>query len=197
MQDIFIIHLIYILRQLNERSVFMNIISFFELDNNCQVLNKKDLEENSQKKIEVPSDNYFKKTERDFDAAGEWLVIDELIEIKNQYLNYIKNEKKQITWIQLPEKYVEEEYMVDYDTDQECPLGIDALIEEDGYPIGVVTGCDSIKQAKVDNNLDGHRYKGLLGIKLNNDYFLSYNKDNREFRLIKTHMDWDRGKHTI
>jgi len=86
--------------------------------------------------------------------------------------------------------------MVDYDSDDQCPLGVDVLIKEDGYPIGVIAGCDSIKQAKVNNNLDGHKYKGYLGIKLNNDYFLTYNNEE-EFKLVKTHMDWDRGKHTI
>ena len=87
--------------------------------------------------------------------------------------------------------------MANYEAEDECPLGVDALIKEDGYPIGVVTGCDSIKQAKVDNNLDGHKYKGELGIKLNNDNFLVYKQGDEEFKLVKTHKNWDRGRRTI
>ncbi|MGP3779607.1 hypothetical protein ACTWKD_12390 [Halanaerobium saccharolyticum] len=87
--------------------------------------------------------------------------------------------------------------MVDYQAEDKCPLDIDVLIKEDGYPIGVIKGCDSIQQAKVDNNLDGHRYKGELGITLNDKYFLTYKKDNEEFKVVKTNVDWDRGKHTI
>lgn len=87
--------------------------------------------------------------------------------------------------------------MVDYESEDECPLGVDALIKEDGYPIGVITGCDSIKQAKVDNNLDGHKYKGELGIKLNSNNFLVYNQKEEQFKIVKTHTNWDRGKRTI
>jgi hypothetical protein len=175
----------------------MKIINFFELDENNQVLNEKKVESSSHKQVEVPSDDYFKKAENNFEISGQWLVIDELLNINNKYLNYIKNKEENLTWLKLPAKYVEENYMINYKTEDECPLGVDVLIKEDGYPIGVITGCDSIKQAKVDNNLDGHKYKGDLGIKLNNDYFLTYNQEDEEFRLIKTHTDWDRGKHTI
>jgi len=174
----------------------MNIIKLLELDENTQILEEKEIENNSQKKDELKSIKQPTKDGKDFNISGQWLLLDELVEINNQYLLSQKDEKKEITWIRLPDKYVEEDYMVDYDSDDQCPLGVDVLIKEDGYPIGVIAGCDSIKQAKVNNNLDGHKYKGYLGIKLNNDYFLTYNNEE-EFKLVKTHMDWDRGKHTI
>ena len=175
----------------------MKIIYWLELDKKSQVLDEKEMETNDQNQIEISEDIYPQKDKNDFNISGQWVLLDELLEIDNQYLDYLKNEEKEITWIKLPEQYVEENYMINYDSDDRCPLGIDALIKEDGYPIGVISGCKSIKQAKVDNNLDGHKYKGTLGIKLNNNYFLTYNKENEEFKVIRTNVDWDRGKHTI
>ncbi len=175
----------------------MKIIKFLELDEKAQILEEKDLKSNFKKETELGSINYPQKKEKDYKISGEWLLIDELIEIKNQYLVYQKDEENKNTWIRLPDKFVTEDYMVNYSPEDQCPLGIDALIKEDGYPIGVIQGCDSIKQAKVDNNLDGHRYKGELGITLNSQYFLTYKKDNQEFKVVKTNVDWDRGKHTI
>ena len=175
----------------------MKIIKLLELDKNAHILNEKELKSNSEKKIELSSINYPKKTDKDYNISGDWLLLDELLEIDNQYLLSQKDKEQEITWIKLPAKYVEENYLVDYEPADECPLGIDALIKEDGYPIGVITGCDSIQQAKVDNNLDGHKYKGELGIKLNNNYFLTFNQQDEEFKVIKTNVDWDRGKRTI
>ena len=175
----------------------MEIINFIELDEKAEIMKKEDLKDNSNKQVEVPSDDYFEKAEDIIDASGQWLVIDELVEIDNKYVEHFINKEKEITWIKLPEKYVKENYMINYKSEEECPLGVDALIKEDGYPIGVISGCDSIKQAKVDNNLDGHRYKGELGIKLNSANFLVYNQKNEQFKIVKTHTNWDRGKRTI
>jgi len=174
----------------------MKIINFFELDEKANIVKEKKFESNSDKQIEVPSNDFFKETEVT-DISGQWLVIDELLEVDNIYVDHFVNKETEITWIKLPEKYVKENYMAHYEAEDECPLGVDALIKEDGYPIGVITGCDSIKQAKVDNNLDGHKYKGELGIKLNNDNFLVYKQDDEEFKLVKTHKNWDRGRRTI
>jgi hypothetical protein len=171
----------------------MKIIDVLELDENAEILNKKELE-NIKK---LPAVFKTQKDEKALKSDGQWLVLGELLEIDNQYLLYLQDKENEFTWIKLPDNYVEEDYMVDYKTEDQCPLGIDVLIKEDGYPIGVIKGCDSIKQAKVDNNLDGHRYKGELGITLNNKYFLSYKKENEEFKVVKTNVDWDRGKHTI
>ncbi|MGM0500698.1 MAG: hypothetical protein ACQERL_10915 [Bacillota bacterium] len=175
----------------------MEIINFIELDEKAEIIKKKDLKNDSNKQVKVPSDDYFKNAEEIIDASGQWLVINELVEIENEYLEHFTNKEEEITWIKLPGKYVEENYMVDYESEDECPLGVDALIKEDGYPIGVITGCDSIKQAKVDNNLDGHKYKGELGIKLNSNNFLVYNQKEEQFKIVKTHTNWDRGKRTI
>jgi hypothetical protein len=175
----------------------MKIIKKLELDENAQILEEKELKSDSQKEIELTSINYPQKKEKNYKISGQWLLIDELVEINNQYLLFQNDEENETTWIRLPDKYVAEDYMVDYSPEDQCPLGIDVLIKEDGYPVGVIKGCDSIKQAKVDNNLDGHRYKGELGITINNKYFLTYKKDNEEFKVVKTNVDWDRGKHTI
>ncbi|TDP80781.1 hypothetical protein C7957_1573 [Halanaerobium saccharolyticum] len=171
----------------------MKIIDLLELDENAEVINKKELKEIK----ELPAFIISQKQKEKFSSAGQWLVLDELLEIDNKYVVYLHDEEKESTWIKLPANYVEEDYMVDYQAEDKCPLGIDVLIKEDGYPIGVIKGCDSIQQAKVDNNLDGHRYKGELGITLNDKYFLTYKKDNEEFKVVKTNVDWDRGKHTI
>jgi hypothetical protein len=171
----------------------MKIIDVLKLDENAEILNKKELE-NIKK---LPAVFKTKKDEKAFKSVGQWLVLGELLEIDNQYLLNLKDKENEFTWIKLPDNYVEEDYMVDYEAEDECPLGIDVLIKEDGYPIGVIQGCDSVKQAKVDNNLDGHRYKGELGITLNNKFFLTYKKENEEFKVEKTNVDWDRGKHTI
>jgi hypothetical protein len=175
----------------------MKIINFFKLDENAEVLEKKEVAVNTNISIKAPSKEFIKKTDKNLEISGSWLVLDELLEIDNKFLVNFKNEEKSITWVRLPDKYVEENYMVDYDAEDQCPLGVDVLIKEDGYPIGVIKGCDSIKQAKVDNNLDGHRYKGELGITLNNKYFLTFKKEDEEFKVVKTNVDWDRGKHTI
>lgn len=171
----------------------MNIIELLELNENAEILNKKDLKNIK----ELPTVIKSKKDNADFKSSGQWLVLDELLEINNQYLVTLREKEEQRTWIKLPNNYIEEDYMVDYKAEDQCPLGIDVLIREDGYPIGVIKGCDSIQQAKVDNNLDGHKYKGELGITLNNKYFLTYKKENEEFKVVKTNVDWDRGKHTI
>lgn len=171
----------------------MNIIELLELNENAEILNKEDLKSIK----ELPTVIKSKKEQDDFKSSGQWLVLDELLEINNQYLVTLQEEEEQRTWIKLPENYIEEDYMVDYKAEDQCPIGIDVLIKEDGYPIGVIKGCDSIQQAKVDNNLDGHKYKGELGITLNNKYFLTYKKENHEFKVVKTNVDWDRGKHTI
>lgn len=175
----------------------MEIIYWLELDENAKVLNKKEVDMKSQSQIEITSDNYPQQDEKDFNISGQWLLLDELLEIENRYLLYQKDKENKMIWIKLPEQYVEENYMVNYSSDDQCPLGIDVLIREDGYPIGVISGCDSIKQAKVDNNLDGHRYKGELGIKLNSNYFLTFKEDSEKFKVVKTNVEWDRGKHTI
>jgi hypothetical protein len=175
----------------------MDIIYFLELDKNAEVLREKDMLNLSEAQIEVSSDNYPKKEDVEFNIAGQWLLIDELLEINNKYLTHLKNKDKNMTWIKLPDKYVEENYLVHYESDDECPLGIDVLIKEDNYPISVVSGCDSIKQAKVDNNLDGHKYKGELGIKLNKDYFLTFKEEDEEFKIVNTNVDWDRGERTV
>ncbi|MFW6001099.1 MAG: hypothetical protein ACOCQE_01900 [Halanaerobium sp.] len=175
----------------------MEIIYLLELDKNAEVLRKKDMLNLSQSQIELSSDNYPKKEDVEFNIAGQWLLIDELLEVDNNYLTHLKNKDKNMTWIKLPDKYVEENYLVDYESDDECPLGIDVLIKEDNYPISVVSGCDSIKQAKVDNNLDGHKYKGELGIKLNKDYFLTFKEEDEEFKIVNTNVDWDRGERTV
>jgi len=171
----------------------MKIIDLLELDENAEILNKNDLKNIK----DLPAAIISQKENAEFEVSGQWLILDELLEINNQYLVYFQDENQKNTLIRLPDNYVEEDYMVDYKTEDQCPLGIDVLIKEDGYPIGVIKGCDSIKQAKVDNNLDGHRYKGELGITLNNKYFLSFRKENGEFKVLKTNVDWDRGKHTI
>lgn len=175
----------------------MKIIKLLEMGKKAQILNKKEMESQSQNQIEITSDNYPQQEDKDFDVSGQWLLLDELIKIDNQYLDYQKDKENKMTWIKLPEQYVAENYMVNYNSDDRCPLGVDVLIKEDGYPIGVITGCDSIKQAKVNNNIDGHKYKGELGIKLNNKYFLTFNQDSEVFKVVKTNVDWDRGKHTI
>ncbi|TDO73386.1 hypothetical protein DFR79_1373 [Halanaerobium saccharolyticum] len=175
----------------------MEIIDLFELDENAEVLNKKEVKSNTYSQLKLFTEDYKQREDENFNISGQWIVLDESLEINNKYLNYVKYEDKDITWIKLPEKYVEDNYMVNYEADDQCPLGIDVLIKEDGYPLGVITGCDSIKQAKVDNNLDGHNYKGDLGIKLNNDYFLTFNQENEEFKIVKTNVDWDRGRRTI
>ena len=175
----------------------MKIIYFLELDENGQILAEKEMGSPSKTQIEVTPDNYPQKNETDFNVSGQWLLLDELLEIDNQHISYFKDQEKEITWFKLPDKYVEEDYMIDYNSDDQCPSGIDVLIKEDGYPIGVVSGCNSIKQAKVNNNLDGHKYKGELGIKLNNQFFLSYQQENKEFKILKTSVDWDRGRRTI
>lgn len=180
------------LSQLRKGLIFVKIIELLELDENAEVLNKKEVE--STVKDKMSTGTY---SQKDIDFSGQWLVVDEILKITNKEIVYVVDEEKEKTWIKLPEKYVEENYLMDYDSDDECPSGIDVLVKEDGYPIGVITGCKSIKQAKVDNNLDGHRYKGELGLKINEQYFLSYNKDAGEFKLVKTNKDWDRGKHTI
>src|SRR6056297_2928428 len=169
----------------------VNIIKLLELDENTQILEEKEIENNSQKKGELKSIKPPTKDGKDFNISGQWLLLDELVEINNQYVLSQKDENKEITWIRLPDKYVEEDYMVDYDSDDQCPLGVDVLIKEDGYPLGVIAGCDSIKQAKVDNNLDGHKYRGELGIKLNSNYFLTFKAENEDFKVIKTSVDWD------
>jgi len=171
----------------------LKIIELLELNEDAEILNKKNLKNIK----ELPTAIKSQKNKKDFKSNGQWLVLDEPLEIDNQYLVNFQDEKEGKTWLKLPDNYVEEDYMVDYKADDQCPLGIDVLIREDGYPIGVIKGCDSIKQAKVDNNLDGHRYKGELGITLNNNYFLIYKKENNEFKIVKTSVDWDRGKHTI
>ena len=176
---------------------FMKIIKLLELNENAQLLDEKEMENQSQNQIEISSDNYPQKENNDFNISGQWLLLDELLKIDNKYLVYVKNDEIEMTWIKLPEQYVAENYMINYNTDDKCPLGIDVLIKEDGYPIGVVSGCDSIKQAKVNNNLDGHKYKGELGIKLNKNYFLTFKEENEVFKIVKTYVDWDRGKHTI
>lgn len=172
----------------------MKIIKFLELDEKAEILKEKEYETKSNIKLKVPSVNHFQEDEK-INISGEWLVIDEILKITNKYIVNLLSDK--MTWIKLPEKYVEENYMIDYESDDECPLFVDALIREDGYPIGVITGCSSIKQAKVNNNLDGHKYKGELGIKLNDDYFLLYDKKDERFKLVKTYTDWDRGERTI
>lgn len=173
----------------------MKIIYSAELDNEARILNEKEMD--NKLKVDLSSADFPQQKEEEINISGKWLLIDELLEIDNKYLPFQKNEEKEITWIKLPDKYVEEDYLIHYDSEDECPLGIDVLIKEDGYPIGVVSGCDSIKQAKVDNNLDGHKYKGELGIKLNNKYFLSYKKKREEFVISKTSIDYDRGSHSI
>ena len=173
----------------------MKIIYWLEMDKNGQILDKKEMQ--SQSEIKISSDNYLQKKGEESDISGQWLLLDELVEINNKYLLSQKDEENEKTWIRLPDKYVEENYMVDYGAEDQCPLGVDVLIKEDGYPIGVIKGCDSIKQAKVDNNLDGHKYKGILGITLNNNYFLTFNGKDEEFKVVKLNVDWDRGKHTI
>ncbi|RAK11219.1 hypothetical protein C8C77_103207 [Halanaerobium saccharolyticum] len=175
----------------------MKIIDLFELDENAKVLNKKEVNSNSYSQLKLFTEDYKQKEDKDFNISGQWIVLDESVKINNKYLNHLKNEENNLTWIKLPENYVEENYMVNYKVDDRCPLGIDVLIKEDGYPLGVISGCDSIKQAKVDNNLDGHKYKGDLGIKLNNDYFLTFNQENDELKIVKTNVDWDRGRRTI
>ncbi len=175
----------------------MKIIKLLEMDKNAQILDEKDMDDKSQNTIEITSNNYPQKEDGELDISGQWLLLDELLEIDNKYVVDLKNKEKEITWIKLPEQYVAENYMINYDSDDRCPLGIDVLIKEDGYPIGVIAGCDSIKQAKVDNNLDGHKYKGELGIKLNNNYFLTFKKESEEFKVVKTNVDWDRGRRTI
>lgn len=173
----------------------MKIVNFFKLDENAEILEKKEIAANTNNSIKAPSKKFIKKADENFEISGYWIVLDDLLEIDNQCLVYFKNEDREITWIRLPDQYVENNYMINYDSDNKCPIGIDVLIKEDGYPIGVISHCNSIKQTNVNNILDGHKYKGELGIKLNNDYFLTYN--NEEFKLNKTHIDWDRGKHTI
>lgn len=175
----------------------MKIINFLELNENAEVLKKWDLESNAKDLVKAASEDFIKKAEKEFNVSGQWLVIDELFEIDNKYLLNFKNKEKEITWIKLPEKYVKEDYLVNYDYHDQCPLEVDVLIREDGYPIGVVSGVNSIKQAKVNNNLDGHKYKGEIGLKLNKDYFLTFDKEKEKFKIIKTHVDWDRGKKTI
>ena len=175
----------------------MEIIYLLELDENAQIMTEETLENNSPKQIEISSNDYPQNKGEELNIAGQWLLVDELLEINNKYIINVKDSAKGITWIKLPDKYVEENYLVNYDPEDECPLGIDVLIKEDGYPISVLTGCDSIKQAKVDNNLDGHKYKGELGIKLNKDYFLTFKEEDEEFKIVNTSVDWDRGKRTV
>lgn len=173
----------------------MKIIYSAELDKQANIINEKELD--AELKLDFAAADYPQKTNKDFDISGQWLLIDELLKIDNKYLPFQRNEEKEMTWIKLPDKYVEEDYLVHYDSEDECPLGVDVLIKEDNYPIGVVSGCDSIKQAKVNNNLDGHKYKGVLGIKLNNQYFLCYKEKRKEFVINKTSVDYDRGSHSI
>lgn len=170
----------------------MEIIALLEIDRNEEIVNKDEVEYDLKnlslaKLSQVEKDN----------IAGQWLVVDEIVEIDNEYLISFHDQKNQNTVIKLPAEYVAENYLVDYTTDDKCPVGIDALIKENGYSIGVVSGCKSIKQAKVQNNLDGYSYEGQLGFKLNDDYFLYYDKKDGFFDISETITDWDRGKRTI
>jgi hypothetical protein len=124
--------------------------------------------------------NYPTEDEEPINIAGEWLVVNELIEVDNDYLVYISLESEDITLVQLPGKYVEEDYLIDYDATDECPLGVDVLVREDGFNIKVVPGCDYQAQANVNNHLDGHKYTGYLGFKVNDDYFVTYRDDKFE-----------------
>lgn len=41
----------------------------------------------------------------------------------------------------------------------------------------------------MQNDLDGHSYKGQLGFKLNQYYFLNYDQKFKEFRVITIKKD--------
>lgn len=171
----------------------MKIINLLELNENAEILVKSE----GQSEIYIPEElsaNYFKN---DVNISGQWLVLDEILKVNNENLIYYEEIDKNRTWIKLPDNYVKENYLIDYDIDDTCPPGIDLLVKEDGYPIGVISGCTSIKQAKINNNLDGHKYKGIFGIEINNNYFISYHKESKKFNILKTSKDWDRGKKTI
>lgn len=170
----------------------MKVVALIEIDKKAEIIDEIEVE------IDLDEFNLSKLTKiKDKDISGQWVILDELLEIQNDFLISYQNEKEKNTMIKLPPKYVKENYLIDYEPEDECPLGVDLLVTENNYPIGVIAGCDSIKQAKVNNNLDGHRYQGQLGIKLNDDYFLYYDEDEAGFDISKTSKDWDRGKNTI
>ena len=123
-----------------------------------------------------PDGNYFREDGEPTNIAGEWLVIDELLDIDNNYLTYAQLQDDEITLVKLPEKYVEKDYLIDYETDEECPVGVDVLVRENGFNVDIVPGCAYQGDANVSNHLDGHKYSGYLGFQLNDDYFVTYKK---------------------
>ncbi|ADO77188.1 hypothetical protein [Halanaerobium praevalens] len=168
----------------------MDVINLFELDKKAKVVKL-----DSKEKIEA---DYFKESNLSqliqanseiANISGQWLILDDVIKIDNQHLIYFKDKKENKTFIKLPNAYVEENYLINYEAEDTCPLGVDVLVKENGYPIGIVSGCKSIKQAKVQNDLDGHSYKGQLGFKLNQYYFLNYDQKFKEFRVITIKKD--------
>ncbi|MGM0501985.1 MAG: hypothetical protein ACQERJ_05615 [Bacillota bacterium] len=160
----------------------MKVIDVVELDENGAVVNDQAEVINYFAGNDLPEGNYPTEDGEPINIAGEWLLISEPLEVENECLVHVKGINNGNTLVKLPNKYVAEDYLVDYDADEECPLGVDVLIREDGFNVEVVPGCDYRSQANVNNTLDGHQYTGYLGFKLNDDYFITY-RDN-QFQMI-------------
>mgnify|MGYP006276005013 FL=1 len=161
----------------------MKKINVIKLDEEGYALdNNEDIDNYFDDGGDLPVGNYVKEDTKPVNIEGEWLVVNELMDVENDYLTYAQRKSDNKTLIQLPGKYVEEDYLVDYDASDECPLGIDVLVREDGFNVNVVPGCDYKSDANVNNHLDGHKYSGYLGFKLNEDYFVTYKND--KFQMI-------------
>ena len=161
----------------------MNVIEVVELDDKgVAVNNDSEVVNYFDDNGDFPDGNYPTEDGKPINIAGEWLLINDNIEVDNDYLVYAQRSSDGITLVQLPGKYVEEDYLVEYNAKDECPLGVDVLVRENGFNVRVVRGCDYQNQANVNNHLDGHKYSGYLGFKLNDDYFVTYR--NEQFQMI-------------
>lgn len=172
----------------------MQIINFLEFNEQSEIIDYKNFDS------ELYGEDDFKEiisSNNIADSFGEWLIIDEVFEVKNKKLKYYNDQKRNTTWNKLPSKYVQEKYLKNYDDNDKCPIEIDVLVRENGYPIGVLSNCKSIKQAKVSNNLDGYKYNAILGIQLDEDYFLNFDSEENNFKLFKIKMNWNRDEQSF
>ena len=165
----------------------MKIIYWLEVDKDSQVVDEKEMESNAQNQIDISEDSYPQKDTNDFNISGQWVLLDELLEIDNQYLDYLKNEEKEMTWIKLPEQYVKDNYdptMQNDDTsfedlvedavtdfnNNEAPYSFMEIKEEDTEDYDLPGWEDSDEFAAWEDD-SGFSQLLELQMDINNEYF--------------------------
>ena len=119
----------------------------------------------------LPSGNFNKE-----DIAGVWIVIDGKVDSDNDNIIYAYREVDDTTLVKSPiNNFDKKDYIIDYsenpnalDIHQDSPF--DVLVRKNGYNFKV----------NFDVDLDGYKYTGVLGLKLNNNLFLGFESNKWE-----------------